>query len=58
MNNLSEQYGSGKKYKVEDFTGGVAQNPPSEVPTGRRSTTPAAAPAKPTERPPLSSFGG
>ena len=54
LNNLSQQYGTGKKYKVEDLTGGVEQNPPSEIPKGRRST----APAKPTERPPLSSFGG
>jgi hypothetical protein len=37
MNNLSKQYGSGKKYKEEDFTGGVVQNPPSEVPTRRKA---------------------
>lgn len=52
LNNLSQQYGTGKKYKVEDLTGGVEQNPPSEIPKGRRST----APAKPPERPPLTIF--
>ena len=53
FNELSRKYGTGQTLKPEDIS------PPrstgsSGIPSGRRST----APAKPTERPPLSSFGG
>jgi len=51
FNELSRKYGTGQTIKPEDIS------PPkssSGIPSGRRS----AAPAKPTERPPLSSFGG
>ena len=45
LNNLSEQYGTGKKYKVEDLTGGRIQNPDADsgVPLGRRGAAPTAA---------------
>jgi hypothetical protein len=51
FNELSRKYGTGQTIKPEDIS------PPkssSGIPSGRRS----AAPVKPTERPPLSSFGG
>jgi hypothetical protein len=45
LNNLSQQYGTGKKYKVEDLTGGRIQNPDADsgVPLGRRGAAPTAA---------------
>jgi hypothetical protein len=53
FNELSRKYGTGQTLKPEDIS------PPrstgsSEIPKGRRST----APAKPTERPPLSTYDG
>ena len=53
LNNFGAKYGLGKLLSIEDLAPAKSAET-SGIPAGRRS----AAPAKPTERPPLSSFGG
>ena len=53
FNELSRKYGTGEIIKPEDI---APAKSPSGIPAGRKSATPAQ--AKPSERPPLSSFGG
>ena len=53
FNELSRNYGTGQTIKPEDISPAKSS---SGIPAGRRQTAPAQ--AKPTERPPLSSFGG
>jgi hypothetical protein len=53
FNELSRKYGTGETIKPEDIAPAKSS---SGIPAGRKSAAPAQ--VKPSERPPLSSFGG